>query len=450
MFARYTRGPFITVPLMYRATQYNDLSAGAACLSFVANLAGLPVSEHDLLTEVGGQPGVGADPIALALWCRANMPEQTGDCGEETYRGGVAVANVIDPVSQRNHYVVLLRATDDQYEYWCPMQGLVQVPRTELQWRSGNSEYREWAINFPKLAAPAQIGYLPRVWLVVGQQDSLADDNGLVFQMLHALKCYGVVATWHSTGELMLNGSTLWIAGVPVRPEDVVLARFGKRSQAQAADLLRVLACANTQFVNAPGGQLTWLAKVATVGLKREPSLIVTSAMEMRRAAEELFLRGHEYLAIRKPGPVDSQLRQRVRTLGEAERSFAWAATEVGYACVEPEGSPASARYQTRVLVAYGDVLAAVQGFFRDFTRVNLSAAQFSQVHKLLPALQRDGLHLVTVLLQGDEVIGVQPGDLALLAQLESSASEMSLLVEAIIQQHRLAPAMPLADPLSA
>lgn len=435
---------------MYRATQLNDLSAGAACLSFIANLAGLPISEHDLLKEIGVQPGVGADPLAMVQWCRATMPDQTGECGEESYRGGVAVANVIDPCSMQNHYVVLLRSSATEIEYWCPSQGVVRMPRANLQWRSGTSEYREWAINFPTLTAPERVDYLPRVWLVIGKDDSLTDDNGCIFEMLDTLHCYGVPATWHSASEMMLKDSTLWIAGVPVRPEDVVLTRFGSRSQAQAADFLRVLSQARAQFVNSPAGQLVWQSKMDTVGLKKEPCLIVASPQEMRRAAEELFLRGHVRLAVRKLGTASSQLSQHVQTVDEAVRSFAWAARVVGYAGVAAADNPVSLRYQTRVLVAYGEIVAAVQGCYRDFKRVALSAEQLVQVQQIQAALQCEGIQLATLVLQDRDVVSLLPGDLTLLSQLQCDSTELSQVVEALIGHHRIGPPGLIMEPVRA
>ena len=69
--------------------------------------------------------------------------------GEYAWQGGLAVANIRNPISGRGHYVVLLGKDSEQgIRFYDPYWGhSLQMPEHEIKWQSGDEQWSHWCAN---------------------------------------------------------------------------------------------------------------------------------------------------------------------------------------------------------------------------------------------------------------------------------------------------------------
>lgn len=390
---------------MFRPTQSNDYSCGPACLAFVSALAGRPFSELDILASVDARPRQGTDNLALVAWCRENLPEYTRAAGEDLYEGGLAIANISNPLTGCGHFVVLLGRQDGVLKVWCPAMGSCSIAEERLVWRSGCGGYRNWAINFSGLPIPDQVGYVPKVVILTGTEDCVAGDHGAMLHLIRQLKLRGVPVQLSALDGVSLRGANLWVDGLPVHPEDAVFLHL-QRHEVHHTDLLRLLSRSTARFVNNPAGLLAWHGKLHTLGARATLMLTAASRQEAVRAATRLMWLGATRIRVRQPASTASRVLARP---DEAVEAFDWASMGCGYAILEDADE---AKFIWKAFVSFG----VVQVLYDNHTRLGqdeLSADCQQALENGLVTLWQQQLRAATLVFEGADLVDVRACELS-------------------------------------
>lgn len=134
-------------PLRLRRQKY-PFSCGPACLAAAGQILGIPQDEDELCAALACRPDAGTCNLRLAEVAQARLG--AGAFGCDAYQGGLAVLNILNPVSGRGHFVLALGRRGGIIRYadpfWC---GIFQKEQSKIDFVSGCGRYRNWALNFP-------------------------------------------------------------------------------------------------------------------------------------------------------------------------------------------------------------------------------------------------------------------------------------------------------------
>lgn len=204
---------------------------------------------------------------------------------QKSWHGGLAIANIRNPDSGVGHYVVLLDEQNELIRYYCPLHGKVRsIHREELVWGNGTGTIKDWVINLrpPEHGQPSMVKSLPFVF-ILGNDPGTLSASLLLKQTYDAL---GFSAFLVSGAAIALIGTTLYLNGLPVSPDDMVWVRVASGDTPRYSDMLQLLE-------QVPNVKLLGLLPIKSPGMMRQPGfplgynrpLIVSSASsdEIRR-----------------------------------------------------------------------------------------------------------------------------------------------------------------------
>jgi len=129
--------------------QLTPYSCGPACLQtvFKTLFPHSRVVQEALGAELNTMPKIGTCHEQLAKLAAEHLP--VVDAREDTYRGGMAIANIRNPLSGNGHYVVMLFSDIRHTRYYCPLiNRVVTLPTRLLDWRNGDESLCRWSVNF--------------------------------------------------------------------------------------------------------------------------------------------------------------------------------------------------------------------------------------------------------------------------------------------------------------
>jgi len=131
--------------------QKDDYSCGPACLTTVGRLYAVAAATYDTLRAIlAPDTDVGSCNFRMAAVSRDFLPVISD--GEDTYHGGVAVANIMQ--EGEGHYVVFLCREEGNVIYYDPYHHELVIDRPEaLAWISESKHLTRWSINYGPLAA---------------------------------------------------------------------------------------------------------------------------------------------------------------------------------------------------------------------------------------------------------------------------------------------------------
>ena len=127
--------------------QKTPYTCGPAVLVCAGRLFGFEFDEAVIADETGSLPLVGTSNDVLQQWAEAHLPVRS--VGSSTYQGGLAIWNICNAISGVGHYVLVLGERDGLVRYYDPYWAKVlEFARSEIEFRSGDGRYVEWALNF--------------------------------------------------------------------------------------------------------------------------------------------------------------------------------------------------------------------------------------------------------------------------------------------------------------
>lgn len=135
----------VTLPV-----QKTDYTCGVAAVEamFAVLSKPCPLATDALQHTLGAKPKTGVENHVLVDWLLANAPVRSH--GEDTWCGGIAIANVYyrDELIESGHFELFLGNLDGVVYSWCPWLGEIrQRPLQDIEWRSGDNRYQRWSVN---------------------------------------------------------------------------------------------------------------------------------------------------------------------------------------------------------------------------------------------------------------------------------------------------------------
>jgi hypothetical protein len=126
--------------------QRDEYSCGPACLATIGKLYGAEAASYDTLRAIlEPNQTVGSCNFKMAAVSRDFFPV-AGD-GENTYHGGVAVANIMQ--EGEGHYVVFLCREGEKVIYYDPYHHELVIDRLDdLEWISESKHLTRWSVNY--------------------------------------------------------------------------------------------------------------------------------------------------------------------------------------------------------------------------------------------------------------------------------------------------------------
>lgn len=126
--------------------QQDEFSCGPACLATVAKIYGIGNVDYQFFrNSLNPIPTVGSCNLKMVDVSRAHLPFESA--GEDSYKQGIAVANIID--GGEGHYVVFLARKGDKIIYYDPYEHDIVVTTMEkMKWISESGHLKRWSINF--------------------------------------------------------------------------------------------------------------------------------------------------------------------------------------------------------------------------------------------------------------------------------------------------------------
>ena len=131
--------------------QRDDYSCGPACLATVSLIFGRETDYEFFRQLLIPNPESGTRNSQLAAAAAAHLGAVAH--GEKTYRGGVAIANIIHEPSNDGHYVVFLDKNDaGEIAYYDPFDHEIHIKKQDdIKWLSKDECLENWSVNFPPL-----------------------------------------------------------------------------------------------------------------------------------------------------------------------------------------------------------------------------------------------------------------------------------------------------------
>lgn len=107
--------------------------------------------EATLAREFESRALAGTCHERILNWALMSLPVTS--FGEGTYNGGLAIANIRNPVSGNGHFVLMLGRQQGRLEFYCPyLDQTVTIHEEVLDWSNGTGTLSNWVIN---LRSPA-------------------------------------------------------------------------------------------------------------------------------------------------------------------------------------------------------------------------------------------------------------------------------------------------------
>lgn len=83
--------------------------------------------------------------------------------GEGTYGGGLAIANIRNPISGNGHFVLMLGRRKGMLEFYCPyLDQAVTMHENALDWSNGPGTLSQWAVSFGHVG-PSELSSLSSI-----------------------------------------------------------------------------------------------------------------------------------------------------------------------------------------------------------------------------------------------------------------------------------------------
>lgn len=341
--------------------QITNYTCGIASLAAAAELLGRPIRQKEILRDVPTAPKIGTDHDDMARWAAARLPVK--DYGCDTYRGGLAIANIQNRESGIGHYVVLLGERDGVLRYFCPLVGLVvTTPREDMVWLNSDGSLANWSVNFECDRDFYDIDATPRgLVFVLGAGDDAGRLSPLADGVLARYHAEDRNAVMNTLDQVMLRDDRLYLNGVPVLENDRVVVACSRDEAEEHADTLALLSYAQGDIVNLPQ------ARMAAHEGRREAARMngrdlfaIASDVMLDRCWRYLQTAGFKVSLMRPYSGRDMRL-----TRERGEFDAAYRDLSEGSGVVHIEGMPEEASERNRVRLAitrdalYGIVPAA-------------------------------------------------------------------------------------------
>lgn len=127
--------------------QLDDYSCGPACLATVGNIYATGKDYTFYRNQAKPDPNDGTPEGRMTDLAKKLLPFEGS--GLDTYKGGVAIAHIIQ---DEGHYVVFLKQEGDRVLYYDPYEHELVIDKlSNVAWQSDHGDRDHWAMDFTPL-----------------------------------------------------------------------------------------------------------------------------------------------------------------------------------------------------------------------------------------------------------------------------------------------------------
>ena len=266
------------------ARQTTRYTCGPAALCAVGALLGRKFEEHNVARDVKAQDFIGVCNKEMEHWAQQNLPVHS--FGENSYHGGLAIANIRNEYSGIGHYVLFLGKRNNTIRYYCPFLGkTVTRHEDDLSWQNSDGSIKKWSINFETDLDFFAIQILPdpHIFFIGEPFKTLCQETDTSLIIKNGYEKQEIKTSWHSTDKILIRGDTLLLSGIPVYEEDIVWVRLDPRNDVKYYAILQQLCHVKGVFMNAPSTVLTCNDKKLANGFRKETDIFSFTSMDTLR-----------------------------------------------------------------------------------------------------------------------------------------------------------------------
>jgi glutathione synthase/RimK-type ligase-like ATP-grasp enzyme len=349
----------VNINLPRQTTTY---TCGLAVVEAASILQDERVDQDELVKSVSPDPVSGtsnSDLFALAKKYLKLSDEQA------EWHSGLAIANIKNPDKGTGHYVLLLDEHEGAIRYWCPLHGqIISIPKEQLVWTSGDGVYENWFINLEAgNVALSEIQSEPLAFIIGDPIETLSPETDTSLLIKSAYESSGVPVFWVLQTEISLIGEKLYLKGLPVNKNDRVWIRLDPVNTVQYYETLRLLAqVKDVVFLNDPSLILTTHDKLSSVPYRKKNIVTtIASTASLKTALKHIDWRvGPSAYVLKAPSRFGGQAMYKCVTHQDVEEKLPELLNDSGYVIVEPYIESPQNPISTRVFVANGEVIGAV------------------------------------------------------------------------------------------
>jgi len=416
-------------------------------MATILQLLGIHFPAGTLLSHIGAKPLVGTENDHIVKWAIEFMPVSSH--GEDTYQGGLAMANIQNKDSGIGHYVVLLGVQDDLIRYWCPLLGSVFEEKEEdIIWKNSTGEVIRWSINFETEEDFYHIEPTPERHIFVLRNTNHHDtEECQTSQLVHAAyEARGQSVSVHDPSSIFTKHDQLYLDGVPVLENDVVWFRCDPVCTENYYELLERLKRVNAPIVNAPRSILAFHAEMMDHPIDHVFRYTCSCLQNVKKCYDHLRMDGFTRFLIKTPSKFGGAKIARSMSLDALEKYFTLFQQDSGYVIIQglADGECQDGAHHRRVMCTPTDIIGMIDYQMPEdcadgcmqtgatfLKSSDLSKVQTGKLKQIQDKMKKTETFLCEIEFLGDTVIGTNvscPNSIAFINSVEAGYSEYDLI----------------------
>lgn len=400
--------------------QKRNFTCGIGAMAAAAQLLGLHFPKGTILSGIGAKPKVGTDNETLIKWALQYMPVTSH--GSDTYKGGLAIANIQNQHSRVGHYVTLLGEKDGRFRYYCPLLGMVfEQSKENIFWMNSSGDLKNWSINFKcdQDFYALEVEPESHIFFIGDAIETLKQEADTSLTIKSAYEAREQSTSWHTPDAIFTKGRHLFLNGVPVLKNDIVWLRCDPHNTVHYYEMLRRLCATDAVFLNDPKSILTFHDKLSANHLNEVYQYTVSNEDNVRRCYKHLTTAGFSKFIVKAPSRFGGDRIYKAESLEELLQIFNENVEDSGYVIMQGfinMDKPTD----TRVLITHDKIIGVVDRIAKegDFIcnlsaggtqglNTKLSETQLSLVKSAQKLLRQNDIFLAGLDFLGDKLIEV-------------------------------------------
>ncbi len=379
--------------------QTTPYTCGPACLVAVNRLVGTEVFyEHDIAEELGALPGIGVDHNDLTNWSiKHTLPVNSH--GEHTYKGGVAIANIKNPVSHIGHFVIMLGVRNNIYRYYCPLFGEVfEKHGDDILWENMNGELKHWAVSFDSDVDyyDTHIEAEQHIFILGDSKDTLQPEYDTSLLLLDAYRKMGQSVSWATPDEIYTRAQLMHLSGIPVLKNDIVWLRTDPVNSVFYYEMLRRLAHMKAHILNNPRSVVGFHDKLSALYIDANNFCTASTEENVKKCLRHLKVMGKDKFVVKSPSLFGGKNVILCQSEEEVYHAFSSLVVDSGYVIIQGFVDTGARQMDRRVLTTPHKIIGTMDRVAKDGDFLcNIHAG--ASVQKSAPLTEKQKEHVANI-----------------------------------------------------
>lgn len=393
--------------------QKRNFTCGIAAMATISQLLGLNFPKGTLLSNVGAKPEVGTENEDIINWALEHMPVHSH--GENSYSGGLALANIQNKDSGIGHYVVFLGQKDGRLRYWCPLLGDVfESAEDEIVWKNSTGDVCRWSVNFETEEDFYDIAPTPErhIFLLRCTGEKTVSDSHLTDMIQSAYDARGQSVSVHSPENVLTKGPQLLLDGVPVLKNDVVWLHCSPMQTPDYFELLKRLSNTSVNIINPPEKIMGFHEELRKNNIEIQGGYTASSPEAVKRCFKYLTIEKYTRFLVYVPYSLCAERHVAVVDNLDALLTCFEAFSPVsGYVAIKGVGAEKELGYQCVLATSETTLGELCYDLYDDSVverkECTLNTTQKAQVGKIQKCMKDNRIFISEIEFVGDDLINV-------------------------------------------